>query len=282
MIRFLSITLMLSVLLLPSRLLAAPSDRPLFYQLQLGQQQGWLLGSIHVGKADFYPMAAIIERAIVDAEALVLEANPNDPQLPQLFAQYALAKQPLPAALAKQIQSRCDQLQLQCNLDLAPWLLSSQIAVGLMAKQGYSAPFGVESQLSQRFANRPLLELEGMTQQMQLFDSLSRDANLQMVQAAIAEVDIEQMVLAWRQGDRAALQALFLQEYENDELMQLLLVQRNQQMAKKTKALLQEQSKLLVAVGAAHLLGESSVVALLRQQGVTVTDCWRSQCRAVE
>ncbi|QIZ78631.1 TraB/GumN family protein [Ferrimonas lipolytica] len=260
-------------------LAAAETDKPLFYQLQLGEQQAWLLGSIHVGTADFYPLPMQIEAAIEQASALVLEANPNDPNLPALFAQYALAKKPLPHALASKIRQHCQQQQLQCNLDLAPWLLSSQMALAMMTQAGYSPALGVESQLLLRFKPQQVLELEGMAMQLKLFDSLSYDANIAMAEASIDEFDVGQMVDAWRHGDSDALQQLIFDDFTEDELMQVLMFDRNRYMVNKIERMMSAQNQLLIVVGAGHLVGQQSMVQLLRQQGVTVTNCWQRQCQ---
>lgn len=257
---------------------AASADRPLFYQLQLDGHHGWLMGSIHVGDASFYPFPAAIDKALAQATGLVLEANPNDPQLPALFSKYALAKQPLPQALQQKLDAHCKQQKLHCNMELAPWLLSSQIAIGMMANSGYSAQYGIEVQLLQRMSTQPLYELEGMARQLKIFDSLSWQANLAMAEASLEPVDLTELVAAWRQGDSERLQQLLLDEFGDDELMQVLMVDRNQYMAKRLVELLQQHDGLLSAVGAAHLVGDDSMIRLLRQQGVKVTDCWRQRC----
>ncbi|WP_051202115.1 TraB/GumN family protein [Ferrimonas senticii] len=278
--RFASVlkAVLLLVWVVPFTSTAAITDKPLFYQLTKEGQQGWLLGSIHVGRADFYPLPAVIDSALERSQALALEANPNDPQLAQWFSQYALAKQPLPAQLQQRLADYCQQLQANCNLQLAPWLISSQLALLQMAQQGYSVDYGIEAQLMARLDGKPLLELEGMLSQLQMFDSLSSQANLQMLEASLAPFVVADLISAWRYGDQAALQALFSDEFDSEELLQVLLYQRNQAMAIKAAELLAKQNRLFIAVGAAHLVGPHNMVELLRQQGVTVTDCWQQAC----
>ncbi|MFI3245557.1 MAG: TraB/GumN family protein [Ferrimonas sp.] len=243
---------------------------PLFYQLQLGQQQGWLLGTIHVGQADFYPLSARIERAIDRAQGLVLEADPQDPTLPQLLAQYAMARQPLPSEFAEQVRHFCQQQHFYCDTTLAPWLLSSQIALGQMQQAGYEPRYGVELYLQQRLPQRPIYELEGMAAQLMIFNQLSEAANHALLRASLQQSPVHPMIKAWRSGDAHALLAFIEAEMAHPELQQHLLWQRNQTMANGIERLLHEHQGLLFAIGAAHLVGEESVVSQLQAQGISV------------
>ncbi len=243
---------------------------PLFYQLQLGQQQGWLLGTIHVGQADFYPLSARIERAIDGAQGLVLEADPQDPTLPQLLAQYATARQPLPRELAEQVRHFCQQQHFYCDATLAPWLLSSQIALGQMLQAGYEPRYGVELYLQQRLPQRPIHELEGMAAQLMMFNQLSEAANHALLRSSLQQSPVQPMIEAWRSGDAPALLAFIEAEMAHPELQQQLLWQRNHTMAIGIERLLHEHQGLLFAIGAAHLVGEENVLSQLQAHGISV------------
>lgn len=56
-------------------LLAKESDKPPFYEFSYQGKTVYLLGSIHVGRPDFYPMPKVVESAFDSAEALVVEAD---------------------------------------------------------------------------------------------------------------------------------------------------------------------------------------------------------------
>jgi uncharacterized protein YbaP (TraB family) len=50
-------------LVLSNVAIAAPSITPLFFQVDYQGKTAWVLGSFHVGKADFYPLPTQIDQA---------------------------------------------------------------------------------------------------------------------------------------------------------------------------------------------------------------------------
>jgi uncharacterized protein len=63
-----------------------------------------------------------------------------------------------------------------------------------------------------------------------------------------------------------------LDDWLDEQLIERCVnVPRNRNWVKKIVELLEKQTKAFVVVGAAHLVGEDSVIALLRQHGMTVT-----------
>ena len=60
-------------LLLPLHAFADPA----FYRVSKGNQQHWLLGSIHAGKPALYPLPEPVERAWLRSRALVMEVDMN-------------------------------------------------------------------------------------------------------------------------------------------------------------------------------------------------------------
>lgn len=58
-------------LLLPLNAFADPA----FYRISKGNEQHWLLGSIHAGKPSLYPLPDPVERAWQQSRALVMEVD---------------------------------------------------------------------------------------------------------------------------------------------------------------------------------------------------------------
>ena len=58
-------------LLLPLHAMADPA----FYRINKGNEQHWLLGSIHAGKPSLYPLPDPVERAWQQSRALVMEVD---------------------------------------------------------------------------------------------------------------------------------------------------------------------------------------------------------------
>ncbi|MGL4898619.1 MAG: TraB/GumN family protein, partial [Shewanella sp.] len=130
----------------------------------------------------------------------------------------------------------------------------------------------------------PVFELETAASQFQLLASFDSHVQWSMVREAIRVSDAELLALiqAWRSGDEAALDKLMQEQFAGDvQLVDKLLWQRNHTMAAGIVQLLSADTipkPLFIVVGAGHVVGDNSVVQLLRQAGATVTACWSAPC----
>jgi len=76
---------------------------------------------------------------------------------------------------------------------------------------------------------------------------------------------------AWKNGDEAKIEALNLKELKNyPKLYQALIVDRNKKWINDIESYLNGSVNTMVIVGVAHLVGDNSVVDLLRKRGYKV------------
>jgi hypothetical protein len=267
------------------QLYAEQDDKPPFYKVTWKNQQAYLLGSIHVGKADFYPMAPQIERAFEQSAALVLEADINKADIMGLLQQYGYAE----AALIEQAKlvtvKYCQSMEQFCVAiqQFAPWLQAAQISMMRFTALGYSAEQGVDVSFAAIRQSKPLFELESVAFQFELISSFSRQSQIQMLDEAVNATDAEmlELIAAWRNGDEKQLANIMEQQAgESDELLSKLLWQRNHTMSDKMLVLMHQktQQPLFFIIGAGHLVGQQNIPQLLRQQGATVQNCWQQSC----
>ncbi|MFQ6371574.1 TraB/GumN family protein [Shewanella sp. YIC-542] len=264
--------------------LAAPSVTPLFYQVTWQGKSAWLLGTLHVGKADFYPLPARITKALSQSSALVLEADVQAPAVATLMQRYGLQKVVADRDTQQRVDDFCRPMgNCQQLARLSPWLQAIQISMLRFAEMGLTADYGVEQHLLHY--GKPLLTLETVESQLQLLAGVDLPTQWRMVRESIAAPDEEMQALvdAWQQGNAAAIAQLTssqLQHQGGDVLLEKMLWQRNRQMAQRLQQLLQQHdSPLFVAVGSAHLAGTDSLLRYLQQAGANVRDCWQETCR---
>ncbi|MDF0534736.1 TraB/GumN family protein [Shewanella sp. A32] len=264
---------------------AAPPLTPLFYQVELQGKTAWILGSFHVGKANFYPLPPPIMRAFQQSSALVLEADVRDPKISQWVAQYGMQPAEADAPTRKLLDAYCQPLGICQQLaQFSPWLQSIQISMLRFTQMGLSPQFGVEQQLLTLNGARPLLELESTRSQLAMLSSFDMDIQWAMVRDSIEapDTDIQALVDAWRRGDEATIAKLMRQQLETeggDQMLDKMLWQRNRQMAERLQQLLAQQSQpLFVAVGSGHLAGDRSLLQYLRQVGANIRNCWQQPC----
>ena len=76
---------------------------------------------------------------------------------------------------------------------------------------------------------------------------------------------------AWAEGDTAGLEKLLLASMKSSpELYQRMLVDRNASWVPQVEACITARTSCFVVVGAAHLIGDDSLVAMLRKKGYKV------------
>lgn len=277
--------LCLSSLVIAATAFAAESDKPPFFKATYQDKTVYVLGSIHIGKADFYPLPLQIEQAFVDSEALVIEADVTKANVQQLLQQYGFATANKQSDLNQRYPMFCAKNQTMCDglKPLATWLQANQIGVARFASLGFSPEAGVDVTFVARDLSKPLLELESVQFQFDLISSFSDKTQQQLLDEAINATDEDMLALinAWRSGDHKAIADIMEDQAEDsDELLDKLLWQRNHTMSKRIFDILAESDyqTLFVVVGAGHVVGQQTVPQLLQQAGATVIDCWDKQC----
>ena len=128
---------------------------------------------------------------------------------------------------------------------------------------------------------KPVYGLETVAEQIAVFDTLPLDKQIALLRESLttpAEFDaaLEELVQAYLDRDLAALQRISeASEAASTSgayraLMDKLLLQRNHRMVQRMEPRLRE-GNAFIAIGALHLPGEEGVLALLAQQGYTVS-----------
>jgi uncharacterized protein YbaP (TraB family) len=269
---------------------ALAADRGALFKVTGGGHSMYLFGTMHVGLAEFYPLEPRIAQAVAGASTLALEL---DPAVAPGVAEKAMrehgmaaAGQTMPPALAARLARVLDQAGINPAVaaPLKPWLVATMLAVREYEAQGYRADLGVDTYLATlaRVGNVKLLELESLDGQMGMFNQLSHaeqlrflDESLAMIESGKQRAEIRNVVDAWRNADRKALDAL-AERAQNDTSMagrfvqQVLLDGRNGALADKLLQLLAREPNTVAAIGVLHLLGKHSVPALMQAKGVTV------------
>jgi uncharacterized protein YbaP (TraB family) len=78
-------------------------------------------------------------------------------------------------------------------------------------------------------------------------------------------------LVAWRKGDEAKMEELYIKGLKlYPKLYRTLIVDRNNIWVRDIEGYLNGSGNTMVVVGAAHLVGDNSVVNLLRKRGYKV------------
>ena len=267
---------------------AAVDDKPPFFQVEYQGQTAYLLGSIHVGEASFYPMAEIIEAKFDSAASLVVEADAASADIMALIKKYGLHPLDMDEDTQAVLEEYCKTKAHVCAslANFSPWLQSMQLGMNRFEELGYSANYGVDQVLISKNKGRPLLELESTEFQFKLLASFDEASQWEMVREAIAspDEDMHGLVSAWRSGDEQHIADLMegqMSEGDDTQMLEKLLWQRNVNMAIKIRDLMRDTSTkqpMFIVIGAGHLVGGRSIPIELNQHGAKVKNCWQQAC----
>lgn len=251
-----------------------------------------LLGSIHFGAPEIYPLPAVITAAYDGAEALVVEANilASDPaQMAQLLAGKAFYRDgsTLQQHLGAATWRRLGEVAATLNLPLEmlnqqkPWFVSMTLSALALNRFGYSEELGIDRHFLNRAQGRKkIIELESIEGQLSLFERLTEAEQVAMLEETLRELDdgkafFERMLRAWKRGDAAGIQALFdeavVRGPEAERLNQLMIIERNRTMTAILERLASQGGRYFVVVGAGHLSGDEGIIAQLKRHGYQVS-----------
>ena len=265
----------------------AESD-PLLYRVSDGQGcTVYLLGTIHMGRPDFYPLGTAAEAAYQAAEVLAVEAD--------LLSQSAANAARYSAALMYGPGDECRrhlapetyQLGLQRlgrsegllnRMRPAAWYSLAETAV--FAELGCSQEWGVDSVLLRRAHDegKPVEELEGGDAQIGILLSIPDEVMDGEIRRLLsdpdqARADMENALRAWQAGDADALLAAALPSSDTPAYRlytEAVYARRNALFAQRVTEYLAKGRTALVAVGAAHLLGQDGLAQRLADAGYRV------------
>ncbi len=259
-----------------------PPASPLLYEIANadGAVEGWMVGTIHALPSGIRWRTPAIAQVVEEADLLVVEIGELKGRDEWAAIYFSLAQSPglppldqrVPSALRPQLA----RLMARGGMDLSDFVSEETWAAAIVLARidatGDPAN-GVDRALIADFAPRPVRELEGLRGQLSIFDRLPEAQQRTMLAAVVREsdrtrTDPARLQRAWLAGDAAAIERSTREGFLADSgLRQALLTERNRRWATAIGPLLEQSPRPLIAVGAAHLVGDEGLVSLLQGQG---------------
>ena len=268
---------------------ATATGRPALWQVADKDTTVYLFGTIHLLPANYAWRTAAFDQAVAGSQGLIVETivDNSNPQalagelarlgfregLPPLASRVAPEKRALlEAAIAKTGIPRPAYDRMET------WAAAFML-LGIQFKDlGLSGDAGVETVLRSAFtkAGKPVGQLETNGEQLGMFDTLPESAQRALLEGAIDDpkamnAQFQTMINAWTRGDVAAIAESFNADLSGSpELREALLRRRNANWTRWIERRMATPGSVLVAVGAGHLAGSDSVVAMLQKDGYRV------------
>jgi hypothetical protein len=286
-----ALAVILAVVLVSTTVFAQKPGRHFMWKVEgPGGSTAYLLGSLHVLTAEYYPLSATINKAFAESKTLVEEVDIDETSDPMIMMA-ALSKamltdgRTLDQIIAPELYAEVTKRAEAAGLPMAaiqrmkPWLVAITLMVPTLQAAGFKAELGVDRHFFDRAKDSGMKRqgLETMAYQLDRFDSLSPKMQEELLKTTIQDLDkevasVKEMAAAWSFGDVAALEKFTLTEMKNaPELYQLLLVERNNNWIPHVEACLKDNAGCFIVVGAAHLVGPDGLPALLAKKGYKVT-----------
>jgi uncharacterized protein len=244
----------------------------------------YMFGTIHLLRPGLGWFDDGVKAAFDKSDTLVLEiVDPDPAEVAKIMSDLAFDKsgktirQKLPAADVPAYEAAVAKLGLPVEaLDpLDGWAVALNLYLAGIATSGYDPNSGVETVLKAAAAGRklPVVPLETMRMQMEIFDSMPPELQTQYVTETVKGMDLiaaqtDMLVDAWATANPDGVATLMNEGFEQLDLVEPLLTRRNANWARWINQRMKQPGTVFMAVGAGHLAGTVSVQQLLTAYGL--------------
>ena len=251
----------------------------------------YLLGTVHILRPETNWQSEEITNAIASADTVVFEADVSSPAAQQELARLVLSEglftdgRTLSDVLSERQEMKLAKVLKTMDLPyssiqpMRPWFAALTMSNVAMVKGGFDPESGVEIVLTEQAnkSGKSLDFLETAKDQILILSGLPEDAQVDFLMSSADSLGdtpemLDVLVSEWADGDVAGLGVLMSDPdtMGSEIVYEALLLERNQNWVPKIEAMLDEPGIRLVAVGAAHLAGDDSVIEMLRDKGYDI------------
>jgi uncharacterized protein YbaP (TraB family) len=283
--------LVLSFIFFGNSAAASLSSSPVFWEVRKDDAVVYLMGSMHFGRTDFYPLPESIEKAFNQAERLVVEVNllalRSDAQ--QIVFKHAglppgsSLKDVVSAETYRSLQERAEsnQVPLSAFQRFQPWYVTLMLVEAEIRKTALQQQLGVDLYFLRRAQGigKPIDELETFDSQLSLFSSFSLADQERFLRQTLADLQngqsyLSSMADAWVKGDVGLLTKTLIDPFQTNaetrSLFEKMFTQRNLKMAQAVNKYLAAGGTTFLVVGVGHMVGSDGIVALLKDKGLSI------------
>lgn len=267
----------------------APSS-PALWRMETGGEPVYLFGSFHLLPPGTKWRSAAFDNAFAKAEIAVFEI-PTDAAAEAEIQALVIARglnaagTPLSKTIAPEAWTEVAEFAQTLGLPpealepMRPWYAALLLTVQHMISLGFDPSQGVDATLAPeaRAAGKTLAFLETPEEQITIFSGLAPALQEQLLVESVRELkaagnSADEMANAWLAGDTERLATLVNGSMDRfPELQDRLMFARNRAWVGKIEAMADGRHGVMVVVGAGHLVGPESVVALLRARGHAIS-----------
>ena len=261
----------------------------------------WLLGTIHVGREEFYPLPDYVLDAFTSSDAIAVEfdivAAENDTSaMTDMMMEYVYTdgttiKEHIPADTYNSAVAILDDCGYYFStMDyFIPSMWEQFVYECMYEKMEINMELGVDKYFIEKAmeTDKEILEVESMEFQFGMMRDFSEDLQIYLLESVIEAYgsldegikEIDSLMDMWMYGDESELKEYLKEDTDGmskeelelyEEYNYAMMTSRNNNMTKFTESALKSGKEVFICVGAAHVIGESGIVEQLTSLGYMV------------
>jgi uncharacterized protein YbaP (TraB family) len=254
----------------------------------------YLLGSLHLlGPGVTLPAA--MTHAYEQCRAVLFETDLDvidDPETQERFIRMGVYPegQTLAGHVSPQtyrlVQGEAEEAGLSLvQIDrYRPWLCALVLVQAALKRLGFDPQHGIDRLFFARAVEdgKDIRFLESVNEQLRLMADMPPGQEEAFLKQTLRDLQTigdmaTDMVRAWRTGDVSRFQSLIVETFRGyPEIYERFFASRNEQWVRELESFTDRSQKVLVVVGAGHLVGKESVVELLRKKGFAIHRAMKS------
>ncbi len=256
----------------------------MFWKVSDNDSSVYLLGSMHFGKADFYPLPAVIESAYQNSDLLGVEIdmlNIDSTAMTKSLIQYMsytdgskLIDHISPKTkelLSSYLQEK--GLSIDSFGNLKPGIITMSISEMEAQLAGLNAEYGIDMHYLKKAKEdgKTIVEFESLDSQLNLLFADEEIAE-GMLYSTLKEskdfqVMLDSLATIWQSGDAFAMNEMLTSAETEEEAkyMATLFGERDVNMTEKIESLLAENKNGFIILGAGHYVNKTGIINRLNK-----------------
>lgn len=236
----------------------------------------YILGSIHVGKKDMFPLSEMIEVAFDASDTLVVEIDPEkiDAKEVKKYFEYS-GDDGLRNHISESLYNRLVFSFSRFGIPeikyykMKPAAVVTSLVMVKLASMGYDPEFGIDKYyLDDARGKKEIQQIETAEQQLKLMDELGEDyIEYTLQDISRWDKEIKMLINAWSTGNTEMVGSFFERcaNYPGGEkFLKKFIYDRNKIMFEKIENCLKCEGRYFVVVGAGHLVGKNGIISMLK------------------
>lgn len=258
-----------------------------FWEVTTQKGKLYLLGSIHLGKEEIFPLDTNWENAFKSCSNLVVEVNTkkiNPFKILQLayFQDSTTLETILPPEIFIKLDSifAIHKIPKSTFNKFKPWFALTNLMNLEYSNLDFRADFGIDQYfLAIADSTKKIIELESFEEQIQFMESLFVEHPRIYFEYLIDEMkntknNIQDLFEAWKNGNDSLVTQLVSDSIPDDttgkQFYDIMITRRNRKMLEKIHNFISNGGCYFIVVGTGHLVGRDGIIKHLKESGLKV------------